>query len=91
MIAFAGLLVPHAKAAGMTVPESSGDLDDPAVMQNLRAVHPHFWAFCQLQLCRRLTSWSEPGENAVVIARIPLESLVTMTIGDFRREGVVGI
>lgn len=92
MLLFPSMLAPHAKSAGMPVPSDDQITamekgDDEPVKQGF----PHFFVFCNIQLGRRLTSWAEPADNAVVIAAIPADKIKTVTIDDLRELGVNGI
>jgi hypothetical protein len=86
MLAFPEMLIPAAKKAGIKVPPAQESLVDMDAEE-----YPHFWVFCQVQLCRPMTSWTEHWDNAKVIAEIPLERLIKMTVNDFREAGVVGL
>lgn len=49
---------------------------------------PHFTVFCNLQLCRPMRTHSEHWENAKIIAAIPENELIEMSIGDFLAKGI---
>jgi len=87
MIVFPEMLIPAAKATDMKVPD---ELDD-SCLDDIKQDYPHFWVFCQIQLCRRMLNWSEHWDNAKVIAAIPEERLKAMTVADFISAGVVGL
>ncbi len=87
MLAFASLLIPAAKAAGMTLPPNhdSADFDE---MNWDKDSAPHFFIFCQLQLGRSMMP-GEQFENAVKIAALDIEKIKTMTMADFEAAGLV--
>lgn len=83
MMVFPGMLTGFAKKAGMSVPDDPDQFDT----EENKKKHPHFFAFCIMQLCRPMT-WDEPEHNAAVIAKIPVEKLTEMTVQDFVEAGV---
>lgn len=82
MIAFPGMLTGAAEAAGIKVP------DDPDKYQEVKDTYPHFFVFCMIQLARRMAMNGEHFRNAEVIAKIPAEKLITMTIQDLIEAGL---
>lgn len=80
MIAFPCMLAPAAEEAGMPVPPDPNNFDP--------AEYPHFHCFCILQLARPMHSPSEHWRNAELIAGIPADRLVTMTLADFLAAGL---
>lgn len=82
MIAYPCILAAAAEQAGMSIPE------DPDMFEQMKEEHPHFHVFCILQLGKRMHSPDEHWNNAKVIANIPKEKLVTMTLDEFINEGV---
>jgi len=80
MMIFPGVIAEAAEKAGMKVPpDPDGKWDENE--------YPHFNIFCDVQLCRRIR-WGEHWENAKVVARIPEDKLVTVTLGDLIRDGL---
>ncbi len=98
MLAFPAMLIPAARNAGMKTPhdveyDEHDELVffDEASKRYGKKDFPHFFVYCILQLARPLTDWNEPHENAVVIANIPADRLMTMTAAEFTAAGVRGI
>lgn len=96
MIAFAGMLIEPAARAHMPAP-SHDEINEYGLRSRFNGAlcdkekYPHFWVFCLLQLARPMTSPTEHWENAKIIAAIPRERLVTMTVADFQKAGVLGL
>ncbi len=84
MLAFPEMLRSAALKANMSIPDVAVEADE---LDAIRNEYPHFWVFCQLQLCRPI-EWGEPWENAKVIAGIPEDKLKIMTMEDFIKAGV---
>jgi hypothetical protein len=72
MIAFEGLLIPHAEAAGMKVPPNPEEFD--------AAQYPHFRVFCNVQIGSPMPSPTAPSENARVIAKLTKAEVQTVTL-----------
>jgi hypothetical protein len=87
MIAFATNLIEAARNADMAIPE---DLNDHFPFCD-RHLYPHFYLFCVLQLYRPVAYHGEHWDNAKVIAQIPRERLMAMTVQDFAEAGVSGL
>lgn len=87
MLAIATRLIEAARHAGMIVPE---DLSDYFPFCD-RVRYPHFYLFCILQLGRPVAYQGEHWDNAKVIARIPRERLMAMTVQEFAEAGVSGL
>jgi hypothetical protein len=83
MLAFPGMLLSAAAAAGMKAP-SRKKADDYS-FDNEK--FPHFAVFCTLQLNRSMQP-GEQFENAKIIAAIPVDKLKTMTLEDFLFAGL---
>jgi hypothetical protein len=74
------MLVEPAKKAGMLVPDSlEGEIDGEK--------YPHFNVFCNAQLCRPLSSWSDHWENAKIVAEIPDDKIRTLTYSELIERG----
>jgi hypothetical protein len=84
MIAFARMLVSAAQKAGMSVPE------DPDSFKESKEAHPHFFVFCMLQLGRPVRYHGEHWhwDNAKLIAEIPKEEIMKLTLEDFIARGL---
>ena len=79
-LAFPIMLVPHAKAAGMKVPEDVDEFDGNDF--------PHFHVFCNAQLGRPIPNWgSTVSDNAKVIAEIPDDKINKVTFGGLCEKG----
>jgi len=78
MLAFPFMITHFAEAAGMKVPENCDDFD--------ATDFPHFQVFCNWQLCRAM-EWDEPDHNAKVIAVIPEEEIMTLTVEGLLAKG----
>lgn len=81
MFAFPSMLVPAAQQAGISVPS------DPDQPDQYRMTHPHFFVFCQVQLCRRI----RPGEhfdNARIIASLSDDEIRRVTLADLIGAGL---
>jgi hypothetical protein len=81
MIAFPGMLVSSAKDASMSVPPDVDDWD------NRKEQFPHFWAFCMMQLGAPMPYPGVAFDNAKVIADIPLEALMTLSVNQIVERG----
>ena len=78
MIAFPGMLLAAAEQAGMKCPPDPNDFD--------AAEFPHFRVFCSIQL------GSYPGEhweNAKVVAAVPDDQILTVTVAGLINRGFV--
>lgn len=80
MMAFPGMLMEAAKQAGMKVPSDP----DKYNMQEF----PHFYVFCEVQLGRSLTSWTEHWDNAKVVAKVPEKEIRTITVQGLIDKGL---
>lgn len=83
MLAFAGMLVPAAKDAGMKVPEF--DKDEKWNNEEF----PHFTVFCNVQLGKSMRYPGEHFENAKAIASIPEDKIRLVTADDLKSFGVI--
>jgi hypothetical protein len=83
MLIFPSMLCTAAREAGIPVPPSDV-LDDP---DQFKETHPQFFVLCATQLQRPM-SRGEHFENARALAKIPLELLPRMTMGDLQEAGV---
>lgn len=63
MLAFPSMLINAANSAGIKTPDNPDEYN--------AAEFPHFYVFCQLQLCKRMGDWQEHWRNARVIALVP--------------------
>ena len=79
MLIFPEMLVPCAKEASIKVP---ADVDNYEP-----AEYPHWYVFCEMQLCRPMKSHSEHWTNAKVIASIPPERITQVTVEDLIEAG----
>lgn len=82
MIAFAGMLVGAAEKAGISVP------DDPDKWEEARETHPHFYVFCAVQLARPMVSLNEHWTNAEIIAAIPNNEILEVTLEQLLARGL---
>jgi hypothetical protein len=76
------MLIEAAKQAGMKVPKDQ-DAFDPMKF-------PHFHVFCNVQLGRAMTSWTEHWDNAKVVAKISEKKLTTITLPEIIKMGLRG-
>ena len=81
MMAFPGMLVEAAKKANMKTPP------DPDTIEYDAEEYPHFHCYCLLQLARPIR-WGEHWDNAEIIAKIPADKIMTMTLEDFLALGL---
>jgi hypothetical protein len=79
MLAYADMLIPAAKEAGMKVPYDPDSYD--------KEEYPHFFVYAAIQLGQALPYPSAHWDNAHVIAAIPVEKLKLMTMQDFYDAG----
>lgn len=84
MIAFASMLTEPAKQAGMSVPLDKKLNDN---LEGYREAYPHFYVFCTVQLGRSVPYHGVHWENAKIIAGIPAEKLLHMTLHDLEDLG----
>ena len=75
------LIVEAARKAGIKVPP-----DELLDKEWDNKQYPHFAAYCNMQL-NKPVQWGEHWENAKVIASIPLDDLLTMTVDDIIDRG----
>jgi len=80
MLAFPSMLVVHAKTAGIKCPP------DPDNFK--KAKYPHFFVFCQVQLCRPMGSPLEASQNAEVVAKVPASKILKVTLDDLIERGL---
>ena len=80
MIAFPGMLVSAAEAAGMKVPKDAENFDTKKF--------PRFNVFCLLQIGASMPSMSAHWDNAEVIAAITDEEMSTVTTDDLIERGL---
>jgi len=76
------MLVGAAEQAGMKVPP---DVDE---WQEWREDYPHFFCFCLLQLARPTVYHGEHWDNAKVVAEIPDDEIMTLTLENFLARGL---
>ncbi len=79
MIAFPSMLASAAAEAGMKVPEDP-DAFDPEEF-------PHFAVFCKAQLGAPMPSPDSHWENAKVVAAIPADKIMSVTMAELRATG----
>lgn len=82
MLAFPGMLVEAAKQAGMKVPKDPDDFKPEKF--------PHFQVFCNVQLGRAMTSWTEHWDNAKVVAKVPEKEITTIKMPKLIEMGLRG-
>lgn len=82
MLVFPSMLLDAAKEAGMDTPEldSNDEFDSEQ--------YPHFYVFCNVQLCRPMTDFQEHWHNAKVIASIPVEDIKGITLDQLVEKGL---
>lgn len=80
MLAFPGMLVEAAKKVGMKVPEDPDNFD--------KNKFPHFVVFCNAQLCRPVCYHGEHWDNAKIIAAIPDDKIMEVSLNDLLKEGL---
>jgi len=81
MLAFPGMLIPAAERAKMKCPKDADKFD--------RNEFPHFYVFCMMQLGRSLVNSSSHWSNAEIIAKIPDDSIKTVTPAELCEMGFV--
>ena len=79
MMAFPVMLVEAAEKAGIKVPPNPDKFDSTEF--------PHFAVYCNVQLCRRIR-WGEHWGNAEVIAAVPNDKIMTVTLTDLLDMGL---
>lgn len=57
-------------------------------MHGIRMIIRTSLFFCQLQLGRSMSDWSQHWRNAEIIAKIPEDQLKTMQLKDFEALGM---
>lgn len=72
---FPEMLIPMAKQAGIVVPEENITVFDPIN-------YPHWSVYLVLQLGRPIINASSHWENAEIIAAIPKDELIQLSLGD---------
>lgn len=88
MITSPHMLVSAAKDAGIAFPsEETLDnfLESP---YTVKQQYPHFLVFCNVQLGRPMSSWTEHFENARVIAKVANEDIFRITLGELIKLGL---
>ena len=80
MFAFAEMLVPAAKAAGIKLPEDVNNYN--------KNEFPHWFIYTALQLGAPMPYMSAHIDNAKIIAGIPEDKLKTMVLSDFEALGI---
>jgi hypothetical protein len=80
MLAFAGMLVPHAESAGMKVPKDPENFDAEK--------YPHFWIYREIQIGRPIVRNTSHWDNAKIIAEIPEDKIRLVTLGELFDLGV---
>lgn len=86
MMCFESMLITAAQKAGMKVPPDKL-LDKNEEESFKKEEYPHFFIYCRLQLGRPIV-WGEHWENAEIIAKVPEEKLMKMTLEDFLVLGI---
>jgi hypothetical protein len=80
MIAFASMLVPHAKSAGMKVPKDPENFDANR--------YPHFYVYLEIQIGRPIVHNTSHYDNARIIAGIPSSKIKTVSLEELFAMGV---
>jgi hypothetical protein len=80
MLAFSGMLVPAAEKVGMKVPVDTDEFDP--------VEFPHFAVFCNVQLARPVVYHGEHWDNAGVVAKIPDDQIMSVTLIDLLNLGL---
>lgn len=80
MLAFPGMLVPHASSAGMKVPKDPENFDANE--------YPHFYVYREFQLGRSILRGTSHWENAKIIAEIPEDRIRLVTFDELLELGV---
>lgn len=83
MIVYPSMLVPHAKEAGIDVPDPVGDL------AQVRETHLRFYIYCMMQLEVPVPYAGALTDNARVIAGLKEEELSTITDVEIYKRGFV--
>ena len=78
-MAFPKMLRSAAEKAGMKVPPDTDHFDPKEF--------PHFQVYCNVQLCRPIR-WGEHWENAEIIAAIPKDKIMSVTLTDLLALGL---
>lgn len=84
MIVFPSMLIKAAKEVNMAVPEPV-----PEDIDSIKDDYPHFFVFCQVQLCRSLVYWGEHFDNAKVIMKFSEEEIMEITLDDLFNAGLI--
>lgn len=79
MLAFKSALIPHAKKAGIKIPE---DID----YYNSNE-YPHWYVFTVYQISRPLPRWDIVWNNAEIIGKIPEDKIREVSINDLVEMG----
>lgn len=82
MFAFPSLLVKAAEDAGMKVPKDPDNYN--------AATYPHFHVFCNAQIGKRMPYPGVHFDNARVVADIPDDAILHMTMEDLTLLGFLG-
>lgn len=80
MLAFPSMLVGAAEKAGMAVPPDPDNFVDKQ--------YPHFAVFCNTQLARPMSDPSEHWHNAEVIASVPEDEIMRVTLLNLVKRGL---
>jgi len=88
MIAYAGMLVKAAIKAGIKVPTEGKEIEDVWHTEENKNKYPHFYTFCLTQLARPVVYHGEHWDNAKVIADIPEDEILKLTIKDLIEKGL---
>ena len=80
MLVFPGMIAQRAIEAGMVVPDDPDHEFDPNV-------YPHFFLYCNWQLCRAIHDPEEITINAGVIAKLTVEEVKTATVDYLLNKG----
>jgi hypothetical protein len=81
MLAFPEMLIAHAEAAGIKVPEDVKNYD--------KEQFPHWEVYCNAQLGRPIIFGRSHVDNASVIASIPESEIRQVTFAQLNEQGFV--
>lgn len=87
MLAFPGMLLGAADAAGIPIPDPDVVNADRFELESIKEDFTKYFIFCILQLGKSMAYASEHWDNAKVIAAIPENELKTITPAELGKRG----